>query len=86
MGARRIPTQLLELALALSLGLGVLVAVLSYGPAGGAYFFGALAAYVLGRQEILHLRAEPRKTRLGGLVTATLAALVLTAAVVLLIR
>jgi phosphatidylglycerol:prolipoprotein diacylglycerol transferase len=85
-GARRIPTQLLELVLALSLGVGVLVAVLSHGPAGGAFFLAGLAAYILGRQGILHLRAEPRKTRLGGLVTATLAALVLVAAVVLLAR
>src|SRR6266516_5543821 len=85
-GARRIPTQLLESVLALSLGLGVLVAVLGHGPAGGAFFVGELAAYILGRQGILHLRAEPRKTRLGGLVTAALAALVLIAGVVLLAR
>jgi phosphatidylglycerol---prolipoprotein diacylglyceryl transferase len=85
-GARRIPTQLLELMLALSLGLGVLVAVLGHGPAGGAFFVAALAAYTLGRQGILHLRAEPRKTRLGGLATAALAALVLVVAVVLLAR
>ena len=85
-GARRIPTQLLESALAGILGLGVLVAVLGHGPAGGAFFVGALAAYILGRQGILHLRTEPRKTRLGGLVTAALAALVLIAAVVFLAR
>jgi phosphatidylglycerol---prolipoprotein diacylglyceryl transferase len=85
-GARRIPTQLLELVLALSLGLGVLVAVVGHGPAGGAFFIAALAAYTLGRQGLLHLRAEPRKTRLGGSVTAALAALVLVAAVVLLAR
>ncbi len=85
-GARRIPTQLLELALAGILGLGVLVAVLGHGPAGGAFFVAALAAYILGRQGILRLRAEPRKTRLGGLVTAALAALVLLTAVVLLAR
>ena len=84
-GARRIPTQLLESALALSLGLGVLVAVVGRGSAGGAFFVGGLAAYVLMRQGILHLRAEPRKTRLGGPVTAALAALVLIAAVVLLV-
>ena len=83
-GARRIPTQLLESALALSLGLGVLGAVLFHGPAGGAFFVGGLAAYTLGRQGILHLRAEPRKTRWGGLVIAALAALVLVATVVLL--
>ncbi len=85
-GARRIPTQLLESVLALSLGLLVLVVILSHGLAGGAYFVAALAAYTLGRQGLLRLRAEPRKTRLGGLVTGALAALVLIAAVVLLAR
>ena len=85
-GARRLPTQLLESVLALSLGLGVLVAVLGHGPAGGAFFVAALAAYTLGRQGLLRLRAEPRKTRLGGLVTAALAALVLISAVVFLAR
>jgi len=85
-GARRIPTQLLESVLAGTLGLGVLVVVLGHGPGGGAFFVGALAAYTLGRQGMLHLRAEPRKTRLGGLVTAALAALVLVAAAVLLAR
>ncbi len=85
-GARRIPTQLLESVLAGMLGLLVLVAVVGHGPAGGALFVAGLAAYILGRQGILHLRAEPRKTRLGGLVTAALAALVLIAAVVWLAR
>src|SRR6266699_2249137 len=85
-GARRIPTQLLESVLALSLGLGVLVADLGHWPAGGAFFVGAFAAYTLGRQGLLRLRAEPRKTRLGGLVTAALAAIVLVAAIVLLAR
>ena len=83
-GARRIPTQLLESVLALSLGLLVLVAVVGHGPVGGAFFIGGLAAYTLGRQGLLHLRAEPRKTRQGGLATSVLAALVLVAAVVLL--
>jgi phosphatidylglycerol---prolipoprotein diacylglyceryl transferase len=85
-GARRIPTQLLESVLAGILGLGVLVAVLGHGPTGGTFFVAALAAYTMGRQGILHLRAEPRKTRLGGLTTSALAALVLIAAVVLLAR
>ncbi len=83
-GARRIPTQLLESALALSLGLLALGAVLGHGPAGGAFFAAALAAYTLGRQGLLRLRAEPRKTRLGGLATSALAALVLIAAIVFL--
>jgi len=85
-GARRIPSQLMETVLAGILGLGVLVAVLSHGPAGGAFFVGALAAYTLVRQALLRLRAEPRKTRMGGLVTAVLAALALVAAVVFLVR
>ena len=85
-GARRIPSQLLETALAGILGLGALVAVLSHGTAGGAFFIGALATYTLVRQGLLRLRAEPRKTRFGGLVTAVLAALILVAAIVLLIR
>jgi phosphatidylglycerol:prolipoprotein diacylglycerol transferase len=83
-GARRIPTQLLELVLAGMLGLLGLVAVLDHGPAGGAFFVGGLAAYTLVRQGLLRLRAEPRKTRLGGPIVAALAALALIAAVVLL--
>ena len=70
----------------MSLGVGTLGAVLSHGPTGGGFFVAGLAAYILGRQGILHLRAEPRKTRLGGLVTMALAALVLVAAVVFLVR
>ena len=85
-GARRIPTQMLESVLAGILGLGVLVVVLDHGPAGGAFFVVGLAIYTLGRQGLLRLRAEPRKTKLGGLATSALAALVLIAAVVLLAR
>jgi phosphatidylglycerol:prolipoprotein diacylglycerol transferase len=85
-GARRIPTQLLESALAFSLGLGVLLVVLGHGSAGGAFFVAALAAYTLGRQGILRLRAEPRKTRLGGPMTEAMAALVLIAAFAFLVR
>jgi len=85
-GARRIPTQLLESVLAGILGLGMLVAVLGHRPTGGTFFVAALVAYTLGRQGLLHLRAEPRKTRLGGLFTAALAALVLISAVVFLAR
>ena len=84
-GGRRIPTQLMESALALSLGVVSLVAIVYHGPASGALFVAALAAYTLGRQGILHLRAEPRKTRLGLPVTAALAALVLVAAIILFI-
>jgi phosphatidylglycerol:prolipoprotein diacylglycerol transferase len=85
-GARRIPSQLLETALALSLGWGTLAAVLGHGPAGGAFFVVALAAYTLVRQGLLRLRTEQRKTRFGGLATAVLAASALAAAIVWLVR
>ena len=85
-GARRVPTQLMEMALALSLGIATLVVFLARGPANGAIFVAGIAAYVLGRQGILSLRAERRKTRLGGPIMAVLAALVLIAAIVVLLR
>ena len=85
-GARRIPTQLMESVLASILGVGTLGAVLGHGPVNGAYFIGGLAAYTLVRQGILHLRIEAHKTKRGRLVTTILAALVLVAAVILLIR
>jgi phosphatidylglycerol:prolipoprotein diacylglycerol transferase len=84
-GARRIPTQLMESALALGLGLVTLVAVLDRGPAGGAFFIAAVAAYTLVRQGILRLRAERRRTRLGGVATAAVAALSLVASVVVIV-
>jgi phosphatidylglycerol:prolipoprotein diacylglycerol transferase len=85
-GVRRIPTQLLESAFAGLLGLVVMAAVLGHGPADGTFFIAGLAAYTLGRQGILHLRAAQRKTRLGGQVTAALASFVLVAALFLLAR
>jgi phosphatidylglycerol---prolipoprotein diacylglyceryl transferase len=85
-GARRVPTQLMESGLALLLGLLVLAAFLYHGISGGAYFVGGLSAYTLGRQGILHLRAEKRKTKLGSMITSVLTALALLAAVVWLAR
>jgi phosphatidylglycerol:prolipoprotein diacylglycerol transferase len=85
-GARRVPTQLLESALALSLGLVALVELLSHGAAGGAFFVAGLAAYILGRQGILHLRAEPQPTKLGGWATVAAAALVLAISAALLVQ
>jgi phosphatidylglycerol:prolipoprotein diacylglycerol transferase len=85
-GARRIPTQLMESGLAGILGLGTLVAVLRHGPSGSAFFVAGLAAYTLARQGILHVRAERRKTRLGLPVTIALAALMLVTSVVFLVR
>ncbi len=85
-GARRIPTQLMESALALGLGLGTLVEVLTHGPARGAFFVAGLAAYTLGRQGILRLRAEPQQTELSGWATAAAATLVLAFSVALLVQ
>jgi len=81
-GARRVPTQLMESSLALILGIGALTIALAHGPVGGGLFFAGLAAYTLGRQGILRLRAAPRKTKWGGIVTAAAAALLVLVAVV----
>ena len=78
-GVRRLPTQLLELALALAVGLGALAVVLVHGPAGGAILVAATAVYTLLRQGILLLRAERRKSLVGPPLTAAAAAVVLLA-------
>jgi phosphatidylglycerol---prolipoprotein diacylglyceryl transferase len=85
-GVRRVPTQLMELGLALSLGLAVLVAILHRGPASGAFFVAGLSAYTLLRQGVLHLRAEPHRATWWSVVTVALMALALVAAVVVLTR
>lgn len=85
-GARRIPTQLLESGASLLLGLAALMAVLGRGPADGTLFVAVWTAYILLREGILRLRVEPYTThmrRLGGWVTPALAALMLVAAVLL---
>jgi phosphatidylglycerol---prolipoprotein diacylglyceryl transferase len=79
-GARRIPTQLMESASVLILGLVLLLVFLTHGPSGGALLIAALAAYTLVREGLLRLRAEPLKTR--GPVTAIVAAAILLAAIV----
>jgi phosphatidylglycerol:prolipoprotein diacylglycerol transferase len=84
LGIRRIPAQLLEALLALVVGLAALAVVVLAGPGRpGAVFIGALAAYTLGRQFLLPLRAESRRTRSGRLVTIAVAALALVAAVII---
>ncbi|MBS1895414.1 MAG: prolipoprotein diacylglyceryl transferase [Actinobacteria bacterium] len=79
LGIRRIPTQLIEALLCLVIGVTA-VAVVSVAGLGdsGALLVGALAAYTLGRQMILPLRAEPRQTRFGRplVIAASLLALV----------
>jgi phosphatidylglycerol---prolipoprotein diacylglyceryl transferase len=83
-GVRRYPTQLMEAGLALGVGLAALGTVLVAGPAHGGIFVGAVAAYTLGRQGVLRLRAEHRTTRLGPRLTAGAAAMILAADVALL--
>lgn len=61
-GARRVPTQLLESAVGLGLGLVTLVLVVVLDVVGsGAIFLGGFAAYLLARQFLLRWRAEPRQ-------------------------
>ena len=83
-GARRIPTQLMESLLCLAIGSVALILVLRAMPAvSGAVFVGAVAAYVLGRQFLLPFRLEPRKSSLGHRLTLLAAALVLTAVILI---
>lgn len=80
--ARRVPTQLMESALAASLAVFALVVIWALGPANGAIFVAGLAAYTLGRQGILFLRAEPRKTKLGLPIVVGVSSLTLVAAII----
>jgi phosphatidylglycerol---prolipoprotein diacylglyceryl transferase len=77
-GVRRIPIQLIESGVCLLIGLGTLELVLGNRVGvPGAVVVAALAAYTLLRQFLLPLRAEPRKTSLGRVLTISVAALVL---------
>lgn len=77
-GARRIPTQLLESGVGLAIGLGSLWLLALRAPhADGALFIGALAVYVVARQLLLRLRAEPRPYSIAVPATALAATLVL---------
>lgn len=78
-GARRIPTQLIEALLALVIGSVALFLFVQPRPLlPGALLVGAVAAYALGRQFILPLRSEVRlRSTVGRLVTVIAAALVL---------
>ena len=77
-GARRIPTQLLESALCVLVG-GVALALVSFtSPARpGAIAVAAVAAYTVGRQVLLGLRSEARKSSVGRPLVAIAALLVL---------
>ncbi len=84
-GARRIPTQLLESGLALAVGLVILATVLREGPQAGALFVAAVATYTLIRQGVLQLREERRQSRRGSALVAAAAAIVAVGAVVVMI-
>jgi phosphatidylglycerol:prolipoprotein diacylglycerol transferase len=85
-GARRVPTQLMESLFCLLVGLATLAAVWTRGPAGGAYFVAVVAAYTLFREGILRLRAEPLALRLPVAVIPVVSALVLVGALVIIVR
>lgn len=77
-GARRIPTQLLESAAGLVIGLTTLAVVLGrVVPLDGAVFAIAFATYALVRQVLLPLRAERRKSPRTVPLTAVAAGLAL---------
>lgn len=79
-GTHRIPTQPLESLLGFALGVAGLVIVFAFGLGwSGTLFVGLVAAYTLGRQLILPLRADVRRTALGRRLTLAAAALVLFA-------
>ena len=84
-GARRIPAQLLESALAASVGIAVLVAVLRVGPESGKWFVAAVAAYTLIRQAVLQVREERRQSRRGSALVAAAAATTLLVDLILLL-
>lgn len=78
LGTRRVPTQLMESALAGALGAAALAAVWATPPEPtGVVFVGAIAAYTLGRQLLFPLRDLPRKTVRGRHLAMLAAALIL---------
>ncbi len=84
-GARRIPAQLLESATGLLIGIATTLVILNVAPSvRGAIFVGAFAVYVLVRQYILRLRAEPHHV-VRARLTAAAAGLVLVADLVVLL-
>lgn len=76
-GARRIPTQLLESAAGFSLGIATLLIVVGgASPFPGAAFVGGFAAYAAVRQVLLRLRSERRRSPRTVSLTAVAAAIV----------
>lgn len=84
-GARRVPTQLMEAGLALVAGLVSLAVLLGVGAQRGAVFTAAVAGYTLLRQSLLRFREEPRKSRRGSVFIAAAAAVILVVDLALLV-
>lgn len=82
LGARRIPVQLMESAVAAVIGTVALLLVVGVEPPGGTVFVGAIAAYTFARQVLFPLRTVPRDTTHGRTVTMAVTALVVLADVV----
>jgi phosphatidylglycerol---prolipoprotein diacylglyceryl transferase len=85
MGARRVPTQLMESLFCLLGGLATLAVFLLHGPANGAIFVAAVAAYTLFREWLLRLRAEKYETPLPQLALPVASALVLVGSLIYII-
>ncbi len=76
-GARRVPTQLLESAAGLAIAVGSSVLLLQVAPMiAGTVFVAAASSYMLVRQALLRLRADPHNSTRAR-VTAAIAAIVL---------
>lgn len=81
-GTRRVPTQLLESALAATVALGAGLSVGVGGASSGWVFVAAVGAYTALRQAILGLRLEGRQSTVGPRVVAAVAAVVFVVSVV----
>ncbi len=82
LGVRRVPTQIVESALALLVALVTLAAAWGTTPKpSGVPFVGAVAIYTLGRQLLFPLRDHPRNTSYGRILTMALASLVFIVAI-----
>lgn len=84
-GTRRVPTQLLESALAAAVALGAGLTVGLGGVSSAWLFLVAVGAYTALRQAILGLRVEGRQSRVGPRAVATVAAAVVAVSVVALV-
>ncbi|MHB1927871.1 MAG: prolipoprotein diacylglyceryl transferase family protein [Acidimicrobiales bacterium] len=81
-GTRRVPTQLLESALAAAVALGAGLTVGLGGVSSAWLFLAAVGAYTALRQAILGLRVEGRQSRVGPRAVATVAAAVFAVSLV----